>query len=104
MRIVDLKSLEASHLLGPTLGPLVQLNIISDDVMISGQMQPEQAREFALDILASAARAEYEGDWVAEADNGGMDKDMIATGVIMVRRGEIIRVRRELGEQGQTDQ
>lgn len=91
-RIEDLVNVETEHLLGSNgVRPLVKLRAESDHTVIVGQMSPAQAREIALHLLESAARAEYEADLWHGSIAAGAQEEAIAGVLRIVRQGEAPR-------------
>lgn len=97
-RIEDLVNVEVEHLVGlVTKRPLVRLRCESSGTVIVGQMQVDQAREIALHLLEAAARAEYECDFLTEAERTGFDDDVTGGILSMIRQGETRR--HEVGDE-----
>ena len=90
-RVHDLTGVETEHLLGEAHGPLVTLRCSGAKVILLGQIPPAAAREIAMHLLESAARAEYESDFHRTATTGGMDAQTIGQILHMVRLGETDR-------------
>lgn len=95
-RIEDLANVETEHLIGEaTNQPLVKLRAESNETVMIAQMPPEQAREIALHLLESAARAEYEYDMLIEMRFLKFEDQAIAGIFGMVRAGEARRHTKE---------
>ena len=80
-------------MLGQKHGPLVVMRAKTDrgDVAI-GQLSPAAARSIAVDLMSSAARAEYEADLDAGMVAGGFDDKSRGAVLHMVRGGEAARM------------
>jgi hypothetical protein len=82
---------EVEHGLGATSGPFVVLRVVGGDVILLGQLAPTEARKMAVDMMAAAARAEYEGDLHDELQRIDMTDDAIGLIFHAVRAGEMRR-------------
>ncbi len=97
-RYFDIEGISTEHLVGEKLvregkpAGLVKVSVqMSEDVHGIGQLTPAQARDVAMHLLESAARAEYEGDVFLAAEKIGADEkvgELIAT---LARGGEMRR-------------
>jgi hypothetical protein len=89
----DLTDVEVEHLLGMASGAgLVKLRAIGRNAVLIGQLHPATARQLALDLLAAAARAEYEQDLATGARNRGIPDDAVGLILQTVREGEARRM------------
>lgn len=92
MKFEDAHAFEVNHLISDrTSHGIVHLRVIGEKVTMIGQMDPADARKIALDILVSAARAEYEQDFVLTAQKIGLADENIGAMVGLIRQGEVDR-------------
>ena len=90
--ITDLTGITVEHMVGATDHKgMVKLRAESTEFVLVGQVPPDDARELATNIIVSAARAEYEQDFIAAATVHGLPDEMVATFLALVRQGELIR-------------
>ena len=87
--IRDLTNVEVEHLLGLATGlPLVKIRAEADGVVLVGQVSPDEARQIAAHLFESAARAEYECDFVAACQARDVPADFVGISLTLVREGE----------------
>lgn len=91
-RIEDLANVGTEHFVSDrTSTGMVKLRAQSESTLLIGQLTPDQAREIATHLNESAARAEYEADFYAEAIRREWEPPMIAGVMVMIRNGEMTR-------------
>lgn len=97
--IGELVSVDVEHMLGLRTGlPLVKLRTESNNVVLVGQLTTAQARQIAGDLMAAAARAEYEYDFFIGAKAVELPESTIGAVLHIVRKGEVQRCTMEIGE------
>lgn len=94
--IEDLANISVEHMVGMRTGlPLVKVRAEGDHlrehIVLTGQLSPAQARQIAADLMNAAARAEYEVDFISEANRLGWDAATTGAVLLMVRKGEEAR-------------
>lgn len=91
-RIHDLERVEVEHYLASaTQRGVVKLRAVSEPAILLGELTPDSARNLALDLLDSAARASYEEDLAAGLRAGGGSTATVVAALIAVRNGEAAR-------------
>lgn len=71
--------------------PFVKITVDSNRGPLIAQLSPEDARILSTSIVESADRANYEGDFVRTARRAGIEDEMLAVILQMIREGEIER-------------
>lgn len=92
MTFDEITNVEVEHLLGAATGKgLVKLRVEGRKTTLLDELTPENARSIACHLFECAARAEYEQDFNAAAQKGGMDAATVVQILHLIRFGERAR-------------